>query len=100
MSYQTIQFEGCTVAVIAPEDLEAKDAELDHLRRELAEAQRDAGILRYKLWVARRAIDELLGYTPAHLVPFLHTALKESEPPLIPEGGTTHSPSAPAEVPK
>jgi hypothetical protein len=34
--YQLIQFEGCTVAVIAPEDLEAKDNEIERLRRELA----------------------------------------------------------------
>jgi hypothetical protein len=36
--YQEIQFEGCTVAVIAPEDLAEKDAEIERLRARLAEA--------------------------------------------------------------
>jgi hypothetical protein len=37
--YQLIQFEGCTVAVIAPEDLGTKDAEIDRLRGLLDRAE-------------------------------------------------------------
>lgn len=39
--YQIIQFEGCSCVVIAPEDIEAKDAEIADLRKR-AEAAEDS----------------------------------------------------------
>jgi hypothetical protein len=62
---QLIQFEGCTVAVIAPEDLEAQEAELAALRERVAELEADAE--RYR-WMKRvhehgdESVTEWVGY--------------------------------------
>ena len=61
MSYQTIQFEGCTVAVLAPEDLEEKDAERERLHRELAETRAVIAKLRMEHNALLSAIDYAMG---------------------------------------